>query len=330
MSKKTDPATNKTEKTEAITPPAAPTKTKPPRKHAWSMGSIFWGLLFILVGTLVLLHNFGIAEVDLSRLWALWPLLIIAAGVSILPLRGRTATLIGALVVALMLGLVALTALGTISLGNQADTDTKNVSVEPAGDKLNSLSVEVEAGAGEITVASNPTTKTVEAELTSNVATLSHTSSTKDGVQHVTIKTEGARTWWAGGYENNLTVDVSQQLPVDLRIKAGASKLIADLSDVQLRSLNLDAGASDVDVRFGNRVDMTNVSFDIGASNVTFSVPRESGIRFELESGMSSKELPDLKETDKNTYESDNYDTASHKISFKGDLGMANLTLRYY
>lgn len=54
------------------------------RDNNWHVSKIFWGLLFVLIGGLVLASNFGWAEVKWFNLWRLWPLIIVAIGLSIL------------------------------------------------------------------------------------------------------------------------------------------------------------------------------------------------------------------------------------------------------
>lgn len=43
---------------------------------------IFWGLLFVSIGILILLKNLGFLYIDLSNIWKFWPLVIILWGVS--------------------------------------------------------------------------------------------------------------------------------------------------------------------------------------------------------------------------------------------------------
>ena len=73
----------------------------------WNIGAIFWGLLFVLIGVLLLLNNFGIIEVNLSNIWQLWPVIIIGIGLSVLSPRGWLWGIISVILTIAMLGLVA-------------------------------------------------------------------------------------------------------------------------------------------------------------------------------------------------------------------------------
>lgn len=83
-------------------------------------GLLFWGLFFILLGGLPLLVRAGALDPNaLADAWRLWPLLLVALGISLI--LGRTsAGLLGTAVAAIVLGLAAGGALasGTSWIGN--------------------------------------------------------------------------------------------------------------------------------------------------------------------------------------------------------------------
>ena len=43
---------------------------------------IFWGLLFVSIGILILLKDIGLLYIDLSNIWRFWPVVIILWGIS--------------------------------------------------------------------------------------------------------------------------------------------------------------------------------------------------------------------------------------------------------
>ena len=85
---------------------------KPSHKNSnLNIGRIFWGLLLILVGGLLVIDNFAWANVNWSELWRLWPLLIIAAGLSILSIRSVVWKILSAVLAIFTLAAVAFVAL---------------------------------------------------------------------------------------------------------------------------------------------------------------------------------------------------------------------------
>ncbi|MEI6053992.1 MAG: DUF5668 domain-containing protein [Candidatus Saccharibacteria bacterium] len=79
----------------------------------WGIGRIFWGLLLVLVGVMLIAENFGYINVNWVDLLRLWPLLVIAAGLSILSVKSvvwKIFTIILAVVTLSAIAFVALSA----------------------------------------------------------------------------------------------------------------------------------------------------------------------------------------------------------------------------
>ncbi len=89
-------------------------------------GLLFWGIFFILLGGLPLLVRAGVLDPNaLADLWRFWPLLLIALGIALILGRSR-AGLLGTVIAATALGLVAGGALaaGTSGFGNLSGCGT--------------------------------------------------------------------------------------------------------------------------------------------------------------------------------------------------------------
>jgi len=306
------------------------TPQEPRRTRRWNAGSIFWGLFLVLIGTLFLLQNLGVVDINFANLWTLWPIFIIMAGVSLVAVRGWLGTVISGLVALVALTLVALVALGVVRPGDTGAVKTDTVSVAREVGVIEKLSLTVEAGAGTIDLSSDASTKVVDANLKSSVTSLSHRSTRTGSTQDVTVSMDDTAHWWNGRMRNDLAVILGQSLPTDVKIDAGAAKITADLSRVDLKKLEIDSGASSLDVTLGNVSKTTDVSYDIGASSITLRLPRSSGVSLTLDSGMSGTDLPDLKEVTDNYYQSENFASASHQINIHGKMGMASLKISYY
>ncbi len=55
-----------------------------PGKSYYKSHSLFWGLSFLTVGSLLLLASFNVIAFELYMLWRLWPLLVIYIGISLI------------------------------------------------------------------------------------------------------------------------------------------------------------------------------------------------------------------------------------------------------
>ena len=104
------------------------------RDKNWAIGRIFWGLLLVLVGGMLIADNFGWVNVNWSDLWRLWPLFIIAAGISVLSIRGivwKIFTIILALATLCAIGYVAMsgTPWANSSIEKQINIDRDGVHI---------------------------------------------------------------------------------------------------------------------------------------------------------------------------------------------------------
>lgn len=314
-----------------VSRPARQTSAGPPppedRPATWRFGRLFWGALLVLLGGLILLNNFDIIDVRFGNLWRLWPLLIIAAGVSMLAVRGWLAvTLTVALMVA-SLGLIGAVAVG--NLGGSAEVTTTNVQVTAEAD-VTAAEVTVRAGAGKLDIESADSVSLVEARLDSNFTELERTERRDGDTQHVALELDGSPRWWQGGTRNDLAVKLTENLPVSLEVDAGASDVDARLASVWLRSVDIDAGASNIELELGEVAELQEVSLRAGASAVIIRVPRASGVRVDINGGLTDRNMADLIDRGGGRFETDGYDQSVRKINITADLGLARISIVRY
>ncbi|MBL8160082.1 hypothetical protein JNJ66_06525 [Candidatus Saccharibacteria bacterium] len=294
-----------------------------------NFGAIFWGLLLILLGGLALLHNFSVVSVDFGNLLRLWPLLLVAAGVSMLSLRGWLGTALAIAVGVAVLGSVTAAALGWWRPHTSSNTPARTVEVRQSGQQVQRATVAVDGGAGRITIGSGGVSL-VSAKLESTAASLRQRSETRGDRQSVAISLESAGRWWRGDIKNDLSVTLTESLPLTLLLDTGAAQMQGDLSAVKLERLDIDSGASGIDVRLGANVPKTEVNIEAGMSSVTLALPKQAGVSLRLDAGLSNRELPGLRQTGDDYFTSDNYASAANRIDIRGSIGMSNLELTYY
>jgi cation transport ATPase len=80
--------------------------------HSHWIWRLFWGLLLIIIGALALANNFGWVNVHWSNILSLWPLIIIAAGLSMLSIDNIIWKIIATILMLLTLAACTLAALG--------------------------------------------------------------------------------------------------------------------------------------------------------------------------------------------------------------------------
>ncbi len=295
--------------------------------YGWNLGRVFWGLLLVIVGGLILASNFGWLSVNWDNLWRLWPLMIVAAGLSVLSIRNRVWRILTLLLVLLSLAAVVFVTTGPFAVSQNARSYTATAQKLA---NITSADINLQAGMSHIDITSADQDAVAVARLDSNTASsLSEQSSRSGNTQTTNLTTDVGDHWWLGYMNSNFSLTLTRSLPLTLNLDVGPSETTADLSQAMVQSLKVKSGATKLNVTLGNRVDLTNVDIESGASAVVLRAPSSSGIRVKLDGGMLSSAMADL-QNHNGTYESTSYASAAKKIDVTAHLGMASFTVERY
>ena len=298
----------------------------------WDIGAIFWGLLFVLIGVLLLLNNFGIIEVNLSNIWQLWPVLIIGIGLSVLSPRGWLWGIISVILTIAMLGLVAFAVIDNPTyrdLQGWSNQDTKKLS----DDAVNAAKIDItiDTPATSLSLSSSDSRRGVEAIQQSKSTNLNIDAETRGDTRYVRIDSEPSRRFrFRGGVANSLDIDLTRKLPVSLSIDTGAASVSGDLSQVKLKSLNIDTGASSIDLKLGAIEPRQEVVLDAGASKLAFKIPKSVGVRVESSGGLKSTSFEGIEKVSDSVYESKGFADSEKQITIRADLGVSRFEINRY
>ena len=298
----------------------------------WNIGAIFWGLLFVLIGVLLLLNNFGIIEVNLSNTWQLWPVVIIGIGLSVLSPRGWLWGIISVILAIAMLGLVAFAVIDNPTyrdIQGWSNQDTKKLS----DDAVNAAKIDItiDTPATSLSLSSSDSRRGVEAIQQSKSMNLNIDAETRGDTRYVRIDSESSRRFWfRGGVANSLDVDLTRKLPISLSIDTGAASVSGDLSPVKLKSLNIDTGASSIDLKLGAIESRQEVVLDAGASKLAFKIPKSVGVRVESSGGLKSTSFEGIEKVSESVYESKGFADSEKQITIRADLGVSRFEISRY
>ena len=110
-----------------------------------------------------------------------------------------------------------------------------------------------------------------------------------------------------GVWEYRLSPDV----PMSIKIEAGASRLDLDLTDLRVKYFSFEGGASTVNLTLPAHVESSLVDLEAGAASITVRVPEGVAVRFRTKSvgslDIDTARFP-MRET--GIYQSADYDTA--------------------
>lgn len=293
------------------------------------IGRLFWGLFFVSLGVLFLLQNLEIVDVDFSQVWQLWPLLLVLLGLSLLSIKSRAWRIVATVAAIMSVVLIVTASLGYFPSSDKTP-DVSSVTVAQQGDAIRLIDLNVKSGAGNLKIDSHSSNDAVIATLDSDIAKLQQSSSTRDGVQTVEISTDANKSWWLGSFRNDLSVTVTEKQLINLSVDFGASSADIDLSRAQIQSLNVKTGASSLKAKLGDKVAETSVNLEAGASSIDLHIPIQSGVRIELDSGLSSTNFSGLIDKGDGIWESPDYDAADKKIEISAKIGAGSLDLIRY
>ena len=122
------------------------------------------------------------------------------------------------------------------------------------------------------------------------------------------------------------TVGLTAEVPLDLRIDAGAHKAVLDLRDLRVRGLELHTGASDTRVLLPRAAGMTTVRAKSGAASLTFEVPAGVAARIRTRMAIGSTTIDQVRfPPTAGGYESPDFTTAANRVEIDAQGGVGSL-----
>ena len=283
------------------------------------------GLILIAIGILFLLVNLGyISFAVLFSIFDLWPLILIVVGINILFKKKPIISFITWTLFFIILIFYGAFYEGRnivgISTGHNANF------IKPVETLYGELSLDI--GAAKVNIGSDEKNLL---SFSSQGAELDYRDMYRNNKEiavfnfenkhHnvVNFNNKGSR------YDFNLNKDVIWDLDIDL----GAISGKLNLEDIPVRSVNVDAGAGNLDIILGSKHNKSNIEIDSGASNLTIVIPKNAGIKLKLGSPLNKTNVNDLNLTKSGDYYiSSNYDEASTKLEFDIDIGVGKIDFK--
>ena len=292
--------------------------------------------IVIIIGLILLGINLGYLDESVWRIiWKFWPLLLILFGVSMLTKKALpkyTRIIIGLVILAaVILGVIYMGRNGGISSGALVrNQEEKTVTVdEPLSSGIKKVECDIELGAQAILLDATPS-----GLITGQVSLRAAEPQVKVSQRGDTaiIKVEPARnftSWWPGARQAGETkLSLTNQAPLDLTLKLGATDIEADLTDLMVTKLDLKVGAFRGTLRYGMRQTLNQTSISAGASDIKIYVPKTSGIKVNYANGLVGMKYTGLdvqKSGDGREDKSANYDNTAAKLDFDVKAGASSI-----
>ena len=130
--------------------------------------------------------------------------------------------------------------------------------------------------------------------------------------------------WFDRGF--SWAVGLTSEVPLDLRIDAGASRNVFDLRDLRVRNLELHTGASDTRILLPRAAGATAVRAETGAAALTLEVPSGVAARIQTRVVLGSVQIDQARfPRTASGYESPDYATAANRVDIDVQSGVGSL-----
>jgi uncharacterized protein DUF2154 len=157
---------------------------------------------------------------------------------------------------------------------------------------------------------------------------LEQRNSTRDGVAHCTLSARFPRHSVRGlrdkpRWELRLGADV----PIELKVKAGAGASTLDLSGLQLTDLDIEAGVGETKVTFpdGGRA---RARIKSGVGETVVSIPESLEARVRVQSGIGSVKVDSRFQRQASGWASVGYDDAAERLDLRVEAGVGSTSVR--
>jgi hypothetical protein len=284
---------------------------------SWSQA---WPLFVILGGAAGLVTTLINGRLELTGIWGLtWPVVWIVIGVVLLlSTTGQLGEGPGELIVEwwpfLLIGLGVWFVIGAVVPARRGLTETLSLPLGSASD----AEVRIRFGAGSLATRPAAAGSLVDGEYRGGVI---HRVLGPGRVE-LSQDTRYGMPWI--NHESTWTVGLTAAVPLDLRVDGGASRAVLDLRDLQLRSLELQTGASETRVLLPRAAGASTVRAQAGAASLTFEVPQGVAARIRSKMALGSAQIDQARfPASGGGHESPDYATTANRveISIEGGLG---------
>ncbi|OGO69560.1 MAG: hypothetical protein A2Z37_15625 [Chloroflexi bacterium RBG_19FT_COMBO_62_14] len=262
---------------------------------------LFWSMVLIVVGVLLLLGNLGLLP---ANVWlVIWPSMLILLGLWILG--------------------------GRFIRGGAAVSESLAIPLEGAQEAR----VTINHGAGRLTV----TGKTAPGQLLTGTFSggVQHRADRYGDRLELEMRAEVGRAFesafpwtWGPGAALDWRFALSGEVPLSLDVRTGASETTLDLTQLHLPELKLETGASSCDITLPAHAGYTRVSVKGGATAVKLRVPEGVAARITYEGGLADFKINASRfPQTAGGYESSDYGTAESKVEIHAEVGLGSVNI---
>lgn len=225
---------------------------------------------------------------------------------------------------AVVLGAILLTA---CDVENRATGPTRDEPIEIGGDNVERANVELDMGAGELTLRGGAA-KVLEGRFEYNVEASKPLVKSSINGSHATITIRQPEHVRLGGNQRYLwDLQLNDRLLLDLALNCGAGQARLDLGSLHLRHIEVHMGAGQVDLDLrGKPTRDYDVKISGGVGQATVRLPEDTGIWAAAHGGIGSITVTGL-EKHGDHWENELYDKAKVNVRLEVNGGIGEIRI---
>lgn len=306
---------------------------------------IFWGIIFVFVGTIFLLENFDIIDFSWRHVWRFWPLLLIITGVNIVFSNSKSRSGVIIIIFITSAALAFLTYKGlkphpkestewsfNYDDDNTTEKEYSTNSYEEAYDtKYRIATLNINGGASKFSIDSG-SNMLFQSKIKETVNRYYLRKTETDSTVELSFNSKNAKKKF--NLNDTEFSDVKIKLntePIwDVNLNMGAGKADFDLSHNKISNINLKGGAADFNIKLGDLNNDINLIAETGIAKVSIEIPKDAACEIRTSTGLSSKDFKDFIKRSDGTYESPNFKSAKNKIYIHLKGGLSDFEVNRY
>jgi hypothetical protein len=131
-----------------------------------------------------------------------------------------------------------------------------------------------------------------------------------------------------GDSKNKWDVNLSNDIPIELKLDFGAGEGHLDLREIDLRDLDIDMGVGELTIDLtGKLKEDLKVTIDGGIGSATIYLPEDIGVRVKVDGGIGSVDARGMHKND-HSYTNDAYGETDITINIEIDAGIGSIDLK--
>lgn len=256
--------------------------------------NIFWGSALILLGVLFFLQRQGIIASVADYIWPL--ALIFVGGWLILSVYWRP---------------------------SPSESEKFDIALREA----KSVRYKFAHGAGQIAITGGAPAG--RALVGSSAGGLNETSRSDGDRLEVRIEAGASFVPFVGPSDGAWRFQLTQEVPVTLKVETGASQLEMDLTNVLASHIELKTGASNAHVVMPSR-GASLLDLEAGAASINIAIPQGVAGRIRIKEGLTSLNVDTTRfpQVDSRLYQSPDFDTAADRAEVSVEAGLGSVTIK--